>query len=294
MQLASSHIAVLPPIKLTASMVGRANDSNTITSWDWFFSQPFLTLFRKQRGSSLIAIIFNNANSITVTSKWVWWRLKSPASGLFNQPFIQAQIKENIRVTDLSSGNSPVTGELSSQMASNADNVSIWWRHHVIRKKTHANLEVKTRPLRSGCSRRVSCAWFPVLYHRRRRWIPPIHNGSHCLQKMHSLSNGLVRPPKRNSFHFHIRNYIFLWCWYSKINLLTPQRNSFNGYSINFNVKFRFRRVYFYSNMWHSMQIAPSQTFFRSYVQLRNEIRLISSIHYVTKLNGQTQRVTFV
>ena len=27
-------------------------------------------------------------------------------------------------------GNSPVTGEFPTQMASNAENVSIWWRHH--------------------------------------------------------------------------------------------------------------------------------------------------------------------
>ena len=27
---------------------------------------------------------------------------------------------------------SPVTGEYPAQMASNAENVSIWWRHHVI------------------------------------------------------------------------------------------------------------------------------------------------------------------
>ena len=35
---------------------------------------------------------------ITVTSKWARWRLKSPASLLFTQPFIQAQIKENTKV----------------------------------------------------------------------------------------------------------------------------------------------------------------------------------------------------
>ena len=29
-------------------------------------------------------------------------------------------------------GNSPVTGEFPAQMASNAENVSIWWRHHVV------------------------------------------------------------------------------------------------------------------------------------------------------------------
>ena len=27
-------------------------------------------------------------------------------------------------------GNSPVTGEFPAQMASNAENVSIWWRHY--------------------------------------------------------------------------------------------------------------------------------------------------------------------
>ena len=35
-----------------------------------------------------------------------------------------------LRVTGLCAGNSPVTGEYSAQMASNAENVSIWWRHH--------------------------------------------------------------------------------------------------------------------------------------------------------------------
>ena len=34
---------------------------------------------------------------ITVTSLWGRWRLKSPASRLFTQPFIQVQIKQNIK-----------------------------------------------------------------------------------------------------------------------------------------------------------------------------------------------------
>ena len=51
--------------------------------------------------------------NITVTSLWARWRLKSPASRLFTQPFIQAQIKETSKlcVTGLCAGNSPVTGE---------------------------------------------------------------------------------------------------------------------------------------------------------------------------------------
>ena len=36
-------------------------------------------------------------NCITMTSQWTRWRLKSPALRLFIQPFIQTQIKENIK-----------------------------------------------------------------------------------------------------------------------------------------------------------------------------------------------------
>ena len=35
-----------------------------------------------------------------------------------------------LRVTGLCEGNSPGTGEFPTQMSSNAENVSIWWRHH--------------------------------------------------------------------------------------------------------------------------------------------------------------------
>ena len=40
--------------------------------------------------------------------------------------------KSKLRVTGLYAVNSPVTGEFPAQMASNAENVSIWWRHHVL------------------------------------------------------------------------------------------------------------------------------------------------------------------
>ena len=35
-----------------------------------------------------------------------------------------------LRVTGLCEGNSPVTREFPALRASNAENVSIWWRHH--------------------------------------------------------------------------------------------------------------------------------------------------------------------
>ena len=39
-------------------------------------------------------------------------------------------------VTGLCEGNSQVTGEFPAQRASNAENVSIWWRHHGIRHES--------------------------------------------------------------------------------------------------------------------------------------------------------------
>ena len=39
-----------------------------------------------------------------------------------------------LRVTGLCEGNSPVTGEFTAQRASNAENVSICWRHHAAKR----------------------------------------------------------------------------------------------------------------------------------------------------------------
>ena len=57
---------------------------------------------------------------------------QSPASRLFALPFVQVQIKETskLRVTGPCDGNPPVASGLPSQRASNAENVSISWRHH--------------------------------------------------------------------------------------------------------------------------------------------------------------------
>ena len=57
--------------------------------------------------------------NITVTSQWTPWLLKS-------QQFVHARIKAP-RHRPLWGGS---TGGFPLQMASNAENVSIWWRHH--------------------------------------------------------------------------------------------------------------------------------------------------------------------
>ena len=55
-----------------------------------------------------------------------------PHDCLLNRSFGRRSKKTTkLRVTGLCVGNSPVTGEFPAQMASDAENVSIWWRHHV-------------------------------------------------------------------------------------------------------------------------------------------------------------------
>ena len=54
-----------------------------------------------------------------------------PHDCLLNRLFRRRSKKTSkLRVTGLCTGNSPETGEFPAQMASNAENVSIWWRHH--------------------------------------------------------------------------------------------------------------------------------------------------------------------
>ena len=48
------------------------------------------------------------------------------------QPFIQVQIKENIKAPRYRHLCGEFTSEFPAQRASNAENVSIWWCHHAI------------------------------------------------------------------------------------------------------------------------------------------------------------------
>ena len=65
-------------------------------------------------------------NSISMTSYWPRWRLKSPMSQLFAQSFARAQIKENIKAPR----HWTLWGEIHRwQRASKAGSNSIWWRY---------------------------------------------------------------------------------------------------------------------------------------------------------------------
>ena len=53
----------------------------------------------------------------SLLNRFLWRRLKKTSK---------------LRVTGLYVGRSPLTGEFPAQRTSNAENVSIWWRHHVL------------------------------------------------------------------------------------------------------------------------------------------------------------------
>ena len=93
------------------------------------------------------------ASIMGIPKKWIWhvmfslqWRHNGrdsvsnhqPHDCLLNCLFRRRWKKTSkLRVTVLCVGNSPGTGEFPAQMASNAENGSIWWRHRVHVKTTH-------------------------------------------------------------------------------------------------------------------------------------------------------------
>ena len=85
---------------------------------------------------------------------------------LLNRLFRRRSKKTSkLRVTGLCAGKSPGTGEFPAQMASNAENVSIWWRHHDLNS--------------SLCFTEV----ITVLYVISWCHIISRYNGTHCLFK---------------------------------------------------------------------------------------------------------------
>ena len=74
--------------------------------------------------TSLFSIHDNDVIMGTIASK-----ITSLTICLLNRLFRRRSKKTKVRVTGLCAGNSPGTGEFPTKRASNAENVSIWWRH---------------------------------------------------------------------------------------------------------------------------------------------------------------------
>ena len=91
-----------------------ANTKQSASSW--FFSE---TVKVCAHGNDVIMIaMVSQITSLTIVHSTVYWRRRSKKTS-------------KLRVTGLCEGNSPMTGEFPTQTTSNAENVSIRWRHHV-------------------------------------------------------------------------------------------------------------------------------------------------------------------
>ena len=82
---------------------------------------------------------FNRLGSGMVDQHWLQW-CHNERNGISNHQSHgcllnrlsrrRSKKTSKVCVTGLCAGNSPGTGEFPAQRASNAENVSIWWRHH--------------------------------------------------------------------------------------------------------------------------------------------------------------------
>ena len=81
-----------------------------------------------EEDSALSTYLMNTLWLITVTS---WWAHRPHDCFLNHLLRRRSKKTSKLRVTGLCGGNSPVSGEFRAQRASNAEKVSIWWRHHV-------------------------------------------------------------------------------------------------------------------------------------------------------------------
>ena len=66
-------------------------------AWDCILLHGFWNFTVLVYTFTLRHMMAKTSQIITLTSQWLRWRLKSPAWRLFTQPFIQTQIRENIK-----------------------------------------------------------------------------------------------------------------------------------------------------------------------------------------------------
>ena len=147
-----------------------------------------------------------------------------PHDCLLNRLFVRRSKKiSKLRVTGLCAGKSPGTSELPAQMASNAENVSIWWRHHVCVKYQPRNVTTYIKSnrykIRSGnkCERITSIKMalyiLVVKYALKRRLYGNLYHRMYVLQVQFNNGSKKVRILRVHYHFFPLIVYcIFLVC----------------------------------------------------------------------------------
>ena len=159
-----------------------------IESWVLFQYKDCLSMY----GSSVIKIRWS-WDHLIFTIALLWHHNENDSVShhqlhdcLLNRLFRRRSKKTSmLHFTGLCVGNSPGTSEFPAQMASNAENVSIWWRHHG-NSYTCKMTYVETAPRT----------------HLVQRTIPP-----------HSVESPSMVDPQWNVWHWGSRWNLHTVCW---------------------------------------------------------------------------------
>ena len=136
-----------------------------------------------------------------------------PHDCLLNRLFRRRSKKTlKLRVTGLCAGNSPVTGKFPTQMASNAENVSIWWRHHVYRS---CNIWFVTHTSATGIS--MHRIMLHRLWHENINWKTLRHMDSQGHLIFHFYFILLTSTWRFICHHLQSNMQGFPMMWYSVI-----------------------------------------------------------------------------
>ena len=138
-----------------------------------------------------------------------------PHGCLLNRLYRRTSKKTSkLRVTGLCAGNSPGTGEFPAQMASYAENVSIWWRHHG--HWTELSWIENSLSLTSN----LACGWEMKLFIKKKSTTVLF-----CFT-LDIYRPGLTTDPvfifsekhiKKNNNRTELRKHGFNWVWEAKV-----------------------------------------------------------------------------
>ena len=95
------------------------------------------------------------------------------------------------------------TGEFPAQIASNAENVSIWWRHHGDRVWDIIDIG-SSDALVSICSQTIIQAKANIVNSTFKiKWMPPIQSRRQCINA-YSTDSPLPRTFMPNAWHWYL------------------------------------------------------------------------------------------
>ena len=145
------------------------------------------------------------------------YQLTSPTI-VYSRVLFRCKSKETskLRVTGLCEWNSPVAGEFPAQRASNAENVSIWWCHHVINgcaitmtsharhgESNHRQIYCFAQQLVQASNKgniKVFLTAGPFMRRNRRWLVDSFTRGQQCGQHFHIMTSYFFSLPDITSW----------------------------------------------------------------------------------------------